>query len=555
MNAYESVHAATESQTFSGDVNGDDRADVILMRNVGGMRALTVYLGQYNGYFSEPITTQSARTFNYSDSAYVGDFDGDGLTDIVVEWNNNGYRQLLVYRSRGDGSFYEGVNLSSNQLYISNTLSYSIHIADVNGDNKDDVIVHYQAAIGDRSAVVYKGTSVSPYLLDATIALTSSDTYNSEEPVYTGDFNGDGRADMLVHWVDIATDRRQLRVYLGNSDGTFSSGVNLSTTNTYIPSSYPTYNLVADVDGDGKDDFIVREKNSASTSVIHVYKGSSTSPYLIQHSILSTSVPYNDNDTVLMGDINNDGTSDMVVDSVGSSGNRKLYIYTAYIDGTFNSANTYNTSDFHDSNACSNGLFLDDVNGDGRDDLIVKRNNGGINRLKTYLGTSAGLFESAIDTVPSTSIPFCNSDTANHSGNGTYKIINIGAEKYLNVYGDNVTSLYNQQNVCLWEDSGTNEQRWLVTGIGNSQFIKSVINTNFGLNVYRAGSPWNCDLYPTAGNETDSLIDFIETDGGFKIKLHNYDLYLTAASSANGANVYWGAASTSTYQLWSLVSA
>lgn len=52
-----------------------------------------------------------------------------------------------------------------------------------------------------------------------------------------------------------------------------------------------------------------------------------------------------------------------------------------------------------------------------------------------------------------------------------------------------------------------------------------------------------------------NAIDFIERDDGFKIKLHNYDLYLTAASSANGANVYWGAASTSTYQLWSLVSA
>ena len=35
-----------------------------------------------------------------------------------------------------------------------------------------------------------------------------------------------------------------------------------------------------------------------------------------------------------------------------------------------------------------------------------------------------------------------------------YKITNVGANKCLNIYGNNVTSLTNNQNVTLWSDSG-----------------------------------------------------------------------------------------------------
>ena len=138
------------------------------------------------------------------------------------------------------------------------------------------------------------------------------------------------------------------------------------------------------------------------------------------------------------------------------------------------------------------------------------------------------------------------------SSSSNYKITNVGANKCLNIYGDNVTSLYNHQNVCLWSDSGSNEQKWYIPSIGTGVYIKSIIDTSYGLNVYRVGSPWNCDLYPISGNETDAQVDFIVTGSGYKIKLHNYNLYLTADYSSNGANVYWGSSSSSSYQIWRL---
>ncbi len=556
LNAYKAVRAATEPQTFTGDVNGDDKADVILSRNVIGKRALTVYLGEADGSFSEPITTQSTRTFIYSDPAFVGDFNGDGLTDVVVHWSSGGYRQLLVYISKGDGTFYEGANLSSTRAHNSLNYPCTFHIGDVNGDGKDDFIVHYRTQAGYRNALVYKGTASSPYFVDATTnALETTTTYGFNEPVYIGDFNGDSRDDMVVHWI-LSNGQRQLMVYTGTASGTFNSGVNLSSTTVYDPAYYPSKNYVADVNGDGKDDFIVHWRNTEGYRSNLLFKGKNTSPYITESiAALTSTNKYIETDPVFVGDINGDGRSDMIVQWANSLGVRQLLTYTANSDGTYNAGVNYYTSNAQNPLQYAGTFLVGDVNGDGRDDFIVKwRSSNNMVRFLTYRGTAAGSFLSAVSTTPTQDIPYY-SETSSGLFSDVYKITNVGANKCLNVQGNNVTSLYDNQNVCLWSDSSTNEQKWFISMVGTGVKIQSVIDTTYGLNVYRSGDPWNCDLYPIAGNDTDSLIDFISTSTGYKIKLHNYDLYLTVSSSADGANVYWDEASTSSYQIWNLTVA
>lgn len=554
LNAYKAVLAATEPPTLTGDVNGDGRDDVILSRGVNGNRAITVYLGQSNGKFSEPITSQTVKKFYYNTPTYVGDFNGDGCTDVLIHWENNGRRQLLVYISQGDGTFYAGSNLASARNHNDNLFPCSFYVADVNGDGKDDFVVHYRNTSGYRCALVYKGKATGPFLVDATTdALVTSDPYYSNEPVYTGDFNGDGCADLVVHQT---TDdgKRQLCIYIGNTIGTFNAGVNLTSTRGHNPADYPTKNFVTDVDGDGKDDFVVHWKNHSSDRSNLVYKGKSASPYLIDATTdaLSSTNNYIETDPVYVADVNGDGRSDMVVHWVNNSGYRQLLIYIANSDGTYNDAIRHSTTNPHNSALYSETMVVADINGDGRDDFVVKRRNERDSvQFLTYLGTASGAFSSTVTTTPTTFIPYFDALPSLQAGN--YKITNIGANKCLNIYGNNVTTLNNNQNVTLWSDSGTNEQKWYITSVGSSAYVKSVIDLSFGLNVYRSGDPWNCDVYPISGNATDALVDFIQTSSGFKIKLHNYDLYLTAASSSDGANVYWSSESTSAYQLWDLI--
>ncbi len=134
----------------------------------------------------------------------------------------------------------------------------------------------------------------------------------------------------------------------------------------------------------------------------------------------------------------------------------------------------------------------------------------------------------------------------------TYKITNVAANKCLNIYGSNVTSLTNNQNVTLWEDSDTPEQKWVVDILDSGVFVQSAINTAFALNAYRS-STYNCDVHLLRGNQTDAAVNFIPSGDNYKIQLANYPTYyLTAAGTANGSNAYWAAATNANNQLWTM---
>ena len=137
----------------------------------------------------------------------------------------------------------------------------------------------------------------------------------------------------------------------------------------------------------------------------------------------------------------------------------------------------------------------------------------------------------------------------------TFEIMNVGANKALTISGSNVTSLTNNQNVILSDYSGADTQKWLAKSLGTQRVVKSVIDINFGLNIYAPNSTKNCDVYPTCGNEGDALVDFVlQSDGTLKIKMRKYNLYLTAVSTGEGENlqwnVMWQAASDSNLQKW-----
>lgn len=310
LNAYKAVRAATEPKTIVGEFNDDGREDVLLVRKVNGMFAFTVYLGKADGGFQEPITTQSVHQYWATDLVYSGDFNGDGLTDIVVHWSYNNKRQLLTYISKGDGTFYEGANLDSVRLHNQNSYPCTLHVGDVNGDGKDDFIVRYRSDGGSNCMLVYKGVATSPYFLDApSNALTSGNSYLRSELVFIGDFNGDGCDDMMMPktyeniW-------GQLMVYKANEETRYNAGV--SFTGSHLVVLQEQY-FIADVNGDGKDDFIVHWNNGLGNRCNTVYLGESNSLLFRDADVdaLVSSDKYNVSDPVMIGDINGDGRDDM----------------------------------------------------------------------------------------------------------------------------------------------------------------------------------------------------------------------------------------------------
>jgi len=122
----------------------------------------------------------------------VGDFDGDGKSDIL--WRNGATGEISIW-------FMNGATILSQPVFGAVTdLNWSIvGIGDFDGDGKSDILWHNNVT-GSNSIWLMNGTTISG---GATNFATATDLNWSITGV--GDFDGDGKSDIL--WRNGATAR------------------------------------------------------------------------------------------------------------------------------------------------------------------------------------------------------------------------------------------------------------------------------------------------------------------------------------------------------------
>nr|NCR27938.1 hypothetical protein [Microcystis aeruginosa LE13-04] len=302
-------------------------------------RNLATYLAKTDGTFNEFINTPSTGYFladtTGRDLGKFVDINGDGKQDYVVVWNNGGQRNLATYLAKADGTFNELVNTTSWSGFWADPNGYDRgKFADVNGDGKQDYVVVWNNG-GQRNLATYLAKADGTF--NELVNTTSWSGFWADPNGYDrgkfADVNGDGKQDYVVVWNNGG--QRSLATYLAKADGTFNESVTTTSWSGFWadPNGYDRGKF-ADVNGDGKQDYIV---------------------------------------------VWNDG------------GKRAIATYLAKADGTFNEVvNTTSSSGFWaDTNGYDRGTFAD-VNGDGKQDYIVvwnDLNNGGKRNIATYLST------------------------------------------------------------------------------------------------------------------------------------------------------------------------
>lgn len=123
-----------------------------------------------------------------------------------------------------------------------------------------------------------------------------------------------------------------------------------------------------------------------------------------------------------------------------------------------------------------------------------------------------------------------------------------GTGLFLNVYGEG--PITGTRNVCIWNNTTSNDQKWSITSLENNVLVRSMNNQNYALNAKT--DTWNCDVVTV---NTDSYVNFRVVDKNAKLYriqlVSNTAKYLTAAGTANGSNVVWAALDTgSNAQVW-----
>ena len=131
----------------------------------------------------------------------------------------------------------------------------------------------------------------------------------------------------------------------------------------------------------------------------------------------------------------------------------------------------------------------------------------------------------------------------------TYKITShSGSGRPLNVA--TTSTISGRTNVNIWNDTGSNDQKWSIVSLGSGQQVKSMNNTRYMLNANT--STWNCDVYTS---NSDTYVNFVPLGSGlYRIQLDSDKTkYLTAEGTASGSNVKWAALnSSSNAQKWQI---
>jgi hypothetical protein len=124
-----------------GDLNNDGYPDIVTMGYSDDGPSLTMYRNNGNGTFQELPLDKSIFTNAYEGDIAMGDFNGDGLQDLLIIGTpaDGGEKHADLYYNDGDFNFHCSSRAEGNGLY-----GYSqagARVCDLNHDGLLDVVV------------------------------------------------------------------------------------------------------------------------------------------------------------------------------------------------------------------------------------------------------------------------------------------------------------------------------------------------------------------------------------------------------------------------------
>jgi|GEM_PF-2196300 len=281
------------------------------------------------------VSALTAKTFKIAEGQTSATINVNVNYNVISEPETV---QLHLLSGTGYLAGQNGVStlmFDDSDSYATGTNSSAVAVGDFNGDGKLDLVVANPNA--NNVSVLLRNASNTGFSTKVDV-----ETGSTPVAISTGDFNGDGKTDFAT-----ANLNGTVSVLLRNAGNSGFDKTDISI------GSMANAISTADLNGDGKTDLVVT--NGAVNTVSILLRNTANSGF--DKTDLTTALAP---EAVSVGDFNNDGKLDIV-----TAGDSKMSVFLQNADGSFATKTDYQTSRGVSS------VTVGDFDGDGKLDIAT----------------------------------------------------------------------------------------------------------------------------------------------------------------------------------------